>query len=54
MVLGLEFCISAHVEGSEIEHVGGVLKLPEPADFKTDPGFEDCPRFVGVKEQKKI
>ena len=38
----------------QIEHVGGVLKLPEPADFKTDPGFENCPRFVGVKEQKKI
>ena len=23
-------------------------------NFKTDPGFENCPRFEGVKEQNKI
>ena len=39
---------------SQIAHVGGVLKLSEPADFITDPGFENCPRFVGVIEQNKI
>ena len=32
----------------------GVLKLSEPADFKTDPGFENCPRLVGVIEENKI
>ena len=37
-----------------IAHVGGVLKLSGPADFKTDPGFENRPRFVGVIEQNKI
>ena len=30
------------------------MKLSEPADFKTDPGFENCPRFVGVIEQNKL
>ena len=24
----------------QIEHVGGILKLSEQAEFKTDPGFE--------------
>ena len=24
------------------------------ADFKTDPGLENCPKFVGVVEQNKI
>ena len=38
----------------QIVHVGGVLKLLEQADFKTDPGFDNCPRFVGVIEQNKI
>ena len=38
----------------QIVHVGGVLKLSEPADFKTDPGFENSPRFEGVTEQNKI
>ena len=38
----------------QIEHVGGVLKLPGPADSKTDTGFEICPRFVGVTGQNKI
>ena len=38
----------------QIAHVGGVLKLSEPADFKTDPGFDNYPRFVGVIEQNKI
>ena len=38
----------------QIVHVGGDLKLSEPADFKTDPDFENCPRFVGVIEQIKI
>ena len=38
----------------QIEHVGGTLKLSEPADFKTSPGSENCPRFVGVVEQYKI
>ena len=37
----------------QITHVGGVLKLSEPAEFNTDPGFENCPRFVGVIEQNK-
>ena len=37
-----------------IAHVGGVLKLSEPADFKTDNGFKNCPRFVGIIEQNKI
>ena len=38
----------------QINHVVGVLKLSEPADSKTDPGFEISPRFEGVKEQNKI
>ena len=38
----------------QIEHVGGVLKMSEQADFKTDTGFENCPRFVGVIDQNKI
>ena len=38
----------------QIAHVGGVLKSSRPADFKTDSGFENCPRFVGVIEQNKI
>ena len=33
----------------QIAQVGGVLKLSEPADSKTDPGFENCLRFEGVK-----
>ena len=28
--------------------------MSEPADSKTDPGFENCPRFEGVIEQNKI
>ena len=39
---------------NQIAQVGGVLKLSEPADSKTDPGFENCPRFEGVIEQNKI
>ena len=35
-------------------HIGGVLKLSEPTDFETDPGFENCQRFEGVIEQNKI
>ena len=35
-------------------HVGGVLKSSEPAGFKTDTGFDNCPRFVGVIEQNKV
>ena len=38
----------------QIVHVGGVLKSLEPADSKTDPGFDNCPRFVGVIKQNKI
>ena len=38
----------------QIAHLGGVLKLSEPADSKTDPGFENSPRFEGVTEQNKI
>ena len=34
--------------------VGGVLKLSEPADSKTDPGLENCPTFEGVIGQNKI
>ena len=30
------------------------MKLSEPADSKTDPGFENSPRFEGVTEQNKI
>ena len=30
------------------------MKSSGPADFKTDPGFENRPRFVGVIEQNKI
>ena len=37
----------------KFSHVGGVLKLSEPGNFKTEPGFENCPRFVGVIEQNK-
>ena len=35
-------------------HIGGVFKLSEPADSKTDLGFENCPRIEGVIEQNKI
>ena len=35
-------------------HVGGVFKTSGPADFKSVPGFENRPRFVGVIEQNKI
>ena len=28
--------------------------MSEPADSKTDPGFENSPRFVGVIGQNKI
>ena len=38
----------------QITYVGGVFKLSEPADFKTDPSFENCLRFVGVINQNKI
>ena len=38
----------------QIAFAGSVLKSSEPADFKTDPGFENCPRFVRVVEQNKI
>ena len=38
----------------QIGHVGGVLKTSGPADFKSAPGFENWPRFVGVIEQNKI
>ena len=38
----------------QIGHVGGVLILSGPADTKTDPGFEICPRSVGVIGQNKI
>ena len=38
----------------QIAHVGGVLKTSGTADFKSVPGFENQPRFVGVIEQNKI
>ena len=38
----------------QIVHVGGVLKTSGPADFKSAPGFENWPRFVGAIEQNKI
>ena len=38
----------------QIAQVGIVLKLSEPANFKTDHGDENCPRFEGVIEQNKI
>ena len=38
---------------SQIAHVGGVLKTSRPAVFKSVPGFDNWPRFVGVIEQKK-
>ena len=34
-------------------HVGGVFKTSGPADFKSIPGFENQPRFVGVIEQNR-
>ena len=39
---------------NQIAQVGGVLKLSEPADSKTDPGFKNHPRFEGVIGQNKI
>ena len=38
----------------QIVHIGGVLKTSGPADFKSVPGFENWPRFVGIIEQNKI
>ena len=38
----------------QIAHVGGVLKTSGSADFKSVPGFENQPRFLGVIEQNKI
>ena len=38
----------------QIAQVGGVLRMSEPADSKTDPGFENRPRFEVVIEQNKI
>ena len=38
----------------QIAHVGGVLKLSEPADSKTYPGFKNRTRFEGVIGQNKI
>ena len=38
----------------QIGHVVGLLKTSEPADFKSVPGFENWPRFVGSIEQNKI
>ena len=31
----------------QIAQIGGVLRMSEPADSKTDPGFENCPRVEG-------
>ena len=39
---------------SQIGHVGGVLKMSGPADFKYVPGFENRPEFVGVIVENKI
>ena len=38
----------------QIGHVGCVLKTSRLADFKSSPGFENRPTFVGVIEQKEI
>ena len=38
----------------QIGHVGCVLKTSRLADFKSAPGFENRPRFVGVIEQNEI
>ena len=38
----------------QIAHVGGVLKTSGPPVFKSVPGFDNWPRFVGVIEQNKI
>ena len=46
--------LTSNIKLGHIAYVGGVLKLSEPADFQTDPGFEKCPSFVGVIEQYKI
>ena len=35
-------------------HVGGVLKLSGPADFKSVPGFEDRPRFGSNRAKQNI
>ena len=52
--LSLTSNISAKL--GQIVHVGVVLKSSKQADFITDPGLENCPRFVGVIEieQNKI
>ena len=50
-------CLQPHISQpklGQIGHVGGVLKLSEPADSKADPGLENCPTFEGVIGQNKI
>ena len=43
--------LTSNIKLGHIAYVGGVLKLSEPADFKTDSGFENCLIFVGVIEE---
>ena len=38
----------------QVAHVGGVLKMSRPADFKSVPGFENQPRFDLSNRAKKI
>ena len=52
--LDILFCSITPTNLGQFEHAGGVSKLSEPADFKTDPGIENWPRFVGVIEQNKV
>ena len=38
----------------QIGHIGGVLKMSGPAEFKSVPGFENLLIFVEVIKQNKI
>ena len=41
-------------KSGQIAHIGDVLKMSDPADFKSVPGLENWQRIVGVIEQNKI
>ena len=43
-----------HVQFDQVLAEIFVLKMSGPADFKSVPGFENLPRFVGVIEENKI
>ena len=46
--------LTSNISAKTWSGIGGVLKTSGPADFKSNPGFENWPRFVGVLEQNKI